>query len=33
MARVFVSLIKKGIMRLEDIENISMRDEVSRLLK
>jgi hypothetical protein len=33
MTRVFVSLIKKGIMRLEDIENISMRDEVSRLLK
>lgn len=32
MARVFLSLIKKGVMRLEDIENISMREEVRTLL-
>lgn len=33
MAKVYLSLIKKGLMTLDDIKNESMREEVEKLLK
>lgn len=32
MAKVYVSLIKKGLMKLEDIKNESLRKEVENIL-
>jgi len=33
MAKVYASLIRKGLMTLEDIKNESMRKEVEQILK
>ena len=33
MAKVYASLIRKGLMTLDDIKNESMRKEVEKLLK
>ena len=33
MVKVYVSLIRKGLMTLEDIKNESMREEVRKILE
>ena len=33
MAKVYASLIRKGLMTLDEIKNESMRKEVEKLLK
>lgn len=33
MAKVYASLIKKGLMALEDIKNETLRKEVEKLLE
>lgn len=33
MAKVYASLIKKGLMTLEDIKNETLRKEVEKLLE
>ena len=33
MAKVYASLIRKGLMTLEEIKNESLRKEVEKLLK
>ena len=33
MAKVYASLIRKGVMSLEDIKNEKMREEVQKILE
>lgn len=33
MAKVYASLIRKGLMTLDDIKNESMREEVQKILE